>query len=82
MCKCYEIQKQLLRQKHGNACGIEGYYKDRDGNTRMRLTAWWRHITKKGTYAKHASYESIYPKFCPFCGQPLQHNKEIENHGC
>lgn len=26
--------------------------------------------TKQGRHYKKARYEGLYPKFCPFCGQP------------
>ena len=65
MCNCYEEQLAKLKEQYGEVAGFERFWKDG-----IYICAWYKPMTKKGKPAKHASYVTIRPKYCPFCGEP------------
>lgn len=65
MCKCIEQQTSHLKKRLGDMVVIE---ECRYGRLSLGVRYWPR--TKQGHHYKKARYEGLYPKFCPFCGQP------------
>ncbi len=68
-CKCIENWNKFLKEKYGDSASAN-YALVSDGTCRMVVTGFYYPKKKDGTNAKNPKDINLFPKYCPFCGEP------------
>lgn len=75
-CECIKNWSEKLKEQFGETATVNKAYMS-DGTTRVVVTALFHKRKKNGEYAQKWEEVNLYPKYCPFCGEPYD-EKEVE----
>jgi len=74
-CNCINYWNKQLKEIYNDSACVN-YALMLDGTERMVVTGYYYPKKRDGLRAKKPKDINLYPKYCPFCGQPYNHEVE------